>query len=536
MANSYRNHTKEKRLCSEAVSDILDYELVNEKEIYFLVQKYRWLIKALPYTPNGIAGDFHKLYDALHTLKYYLNFKPQAIEALKEYSSKRNWDEPTLIEWLIKYEKLGRSLNVILFNTMFRDTGILGDQFGKLTDEYSLNVGTVDFYPILDLVLTFDEKYYLIIDKYMTNKEEGVSFQNGHEYYEGSNKTLIDYIAPGLNMPIEEVFKNHSEPFEVKQLKRLVPINAYQSITPNKTLQKGHDHFHADEYQEAIKLYNDLLLSRNDFHEAKAGLAISYFILEEYELAEKMSAQLDVWQYRHLITLITKFKAGADLGGLKDLTNFEIADRFSEEAMEEEAKAADKDIWLKEYKDLYKSVSIQPKGLPSIANAHMQGQFFMNIANFHRLYIRRQFEANILNEMSHYDATCYFISKMDIIALDRILDYKEYADVEKPIFLKKLSEAFDVFKENGNTVLRETSGTCKACMHGCPTVAFIGDQDTHYIEILIETENGRVKDIYECNSFKYDTYNKEFLGTRISLDCSMYVGKNNLGLGDDMPF
>jgi tetratricopeptide (TPR) repeat protein len=536
MANTIRNRTKEKRLCCEAVNDILDCQLVNEKEIQFLVNKYRWLFKAVPYTPNGIAGDFHKLNGELKKLKFYLDFKPQAIEALELYNSKKNLDEPTLIEWLMKYEQLGRALNPILLNTMFCNMGILDDTYGKLLFEFPLFVGTVDFYPIINFVLLFDKHYYAIIEKYMTNKEEGVIFEDGHEYYEASNKTLIDFIATGLNMPIEEVFKNHKEPFEVKRLKHLVPFKAEQRIVSSATMQRAHDYFHEDEYHEAIMLYKELLVSRNDLHEAKAGLAISYFILEEYELAEKMAAQLDHWQYRDLITLITKFKASIEMGGLKDINSYEIADRFAEEAIEEEANAIDRDKWIKENEDLFKSISIQPSGLPSIANAHINGHFFSNIANFHRLYIRRKFESTILNEMSHYQATCYFIAKMDIVALDKILDCKEYADVEKPIFLNKLTEAFDIFKESGNTELNGTTGVCQSCKKGCPTVAFIGDNDTHYIEIMIETEKDRVKDIYECNNFKYDTFNKDLLGKRISLDCSEYKWNNNLGLDDDMPF
>lgn len=536
MEKNFRNRTKEKRLCSEAVNDILDYELVNEKEIQFLVHKYRWLFKAIPYTPNGIAGDFHKLYDGLHTFKYYLDLKPTAIEALEDYQQKINWDEPTIIEWLLKYENIGAILNIMFFNTMFSDMEVLGDMFGKLHEDYSLKVGTIDFYPMIDFIWLFDKHYDAIIEKYKTNQEEGIGFENGHEYYEANSKTLIDYIGPGLDMPIEEVFKKHSEPFEVKRLKHLVPLKAENRIVPSVTLQQAHDCFHADQYQEAIELYKDLLISRNDLHEAKAGLAISYFITEEYEMAEKTAAQLDHWQYRDLISLITKFKASIELGGLKDIKSYEIADRFAEEAIEEEAKIVDKDKWLKAYEDLYCSISIQPEGLPSIANAHLNGQFFPNIANFHRLYYNRKFESGILGEMTHYQATCYFISTMNIVALDKILDYKEYADVEKPIFLNKLEQAFDLLKENNNTKLVQNSGVCGICMKGCPAVAFVGDNNTHYIELFIETENDRVKDIYECNSFKYDTLNPNFLGKRISLDCSAYTKDKDLGLDDDMPY
>jgi hypothetical protein len=536
MEKKFRNRTKEKRLCSEAVSDILEYELINEKEIHFLVHKYRWLYKAIPYTPNGIAGDFHKLYDGLHTFKYYLDLKPAAIEALENYEQKRNWDEPTIIEWLLKYEDIGTVLNIILFNTMFSDMEVLGDMFGKLHQDYTLKVGTIDFHPIIEFIYLFDKHYNTIIEKYKTNQEEGIVFENGHEYYEGNTKTLIDYIGPRLNMPIEEVFKKHSEPFEVKRLKHLVPLKAENRIVPSATLQKAHDCFHTDQYHEAIELYKDLLVSRNDLHEAKAGLAISYFITEEYELAEKTATQLDHWQYRDLINLISKFKASEEMGGLKDNNSYEIADRFSQEAIEEEAKTLDRDKWLKAYEDLYSSISIKPDGLPSIANAHLNGRFFSNIAHFHRLYHTRKFESSILSEMTHYQATCYFIGTMDIVALDKLLDYKEYADVEKPIFLNKLEQAFYVLKENGNKRLYQNTGVCEICMKGCPAVAFVGDNNTHYIELLIEIENDRVKDIYECNSFKYDTLNPKFLGKRISLDCSAYSRDKDLGLDDDMQF
>lgn len=384
MKHLFRNRTKEKRLCSEAVSDILDYELVNEKEIHFLVHKYRWLFKAVPYTPNGVAGDFHKLYDGLHTLKYYLDLKPKAIEALEDFKLKRNWDEPTIIEWLLKYEDIGTVLNIMFFNTMFSDMEVLGDMFGKLHQDFTLKVGTVDFYPIIDFIWLFDKHYDSIIEKYKKDKEEFISFQDNQEYYESNHKTLIDYVAPGLNMPIEDVFNNHREPFEVKRLKRLVPLKAEQRIVSSPTLQQAHDFFHADSYLEAIELYKDLLISRNDLHEAKAGLAISYFIVEEYEMAEKTAAQLDQWQYRDLITLITKFKVSVEIGGLKDINSYEIADRFAEEAIEEEAKTADRDKWLSAYEDLFSSISIQPAGLPAIANAHINGRFFAHIADFHR--------------------------------------------------------------------------------------------------------------------------------------------------------
>jgi hypothetical protein len=119
--------------------------------------------------------------------------------------------------------------------------------------------------------------------------------------------------------------------------------------------------------------------------------------------------------------------------------------------------------------------------------------------------------------MTHKDAVEYFISRMDIYALDKILDYREYSDVDKPFFLEKLNSVFDTFKERGNIRLVSTNGICKGCQHGHVGVAFVGDNDDTYIELMILSENDKVTDIFECNDFKFDTYNKKFLGQRLML-------------------
>lgn len=71
--------------------------------------------------------------------------------------------------------------------------------------------------------------------------------------------------------------------------------------------------------------------------------------IEEYKIADKMSAQFIIWQDKDLIRLITKFKTGLEIDSLKDLNSYEIVDRFVEEAIEEEAKTIDKDNQLFPY-------------------------------------------------------------------------------------------------------------------------------------------------------------------------------------------
>jgi tetratricopeptide (TPR) repeat protein len=513
------NRSKAKRLCSNAVDEINDYELVNEKEIREIVHIYRWLYKVIPFTPvDGPLGEFHKLYGALLKLTIYLNEKGNAKKALLEYNAIKNRTDKAIIEWLIKHEQLGKFLTKIYIDTFISDTEVLMKGHDKLFVEFPLQVAVIDFYPILDFVDAFTSHYSKVLEKYYKTDVVSIDSENTDQIFEIREATLLDLIAPAMKMPIEDVFKNHKEPFQVKRLKHLVPFKAYQRSSPSIQLQKAHDLFHQDQYEEAIELYKELLITRNDLDEAKAGLAISYFILENYEMAEAVVAELRLFQYRDLITLITKFKSGVEEGKLSDNKTYEIADRFCEEALEVESGNIDRDNWLVEYKDLYKSVSIAPEGLPSIANANFKGCKYKNILDFHSKYVQRIFEKNILEHMTQKEAVEYFIGMMDVYALNKILDYREYSDVEKPIFLEKFEKVFGIFKERGNSRLVSTNGVCKGCQKGHIGIGFVGNQDDTYIELMIMTENNRVVDIFECNHFEFDTYNKEHLGQRLYLN------------------
>jgi hypothetical protein len=512
------NRRKAKDLCRRVVNEIFEYQLVNEKEIYEILHKYRCVYKVIPYTPvDGPLGEFHRIYKELLKLSKYLLEKPNAKKAFEEYESIKNKNDKAIIEWLLNHEQLGKFLTKLYIDTFIADPEILAKGYEKLFAEFPLTVGVIDFYPLLDFIDTFTSHYSLVLEKYHNPEGDGIHYINDVEYYEAKEVTLLDFIAPSLKMPIEDVFKNHKEPFEVKRLKHLVPYKAYQRTSPSPQLQKAHDLFHNDQFAEAAQLYKELLVTRNDLDEAKAGLAISYFILEEYELAESVVAVLSPYQYKELITLITKFKSGLQEGGLNDTKSYDIVDRFCEEALEVESGDIDRDYWINEYEDLFKSVSIAPEGLPSIANANFNGIKYKNIHDFHSKYVQRKFEQDILNRMNQKDAVEYFIGRMDIYALDKILEYREYSDVDKPFFLEKLNLVFDIFKERGNIRLVSTNGVCKGCQHGHIGVAFIGDNDDTYLELMILSENDKVTDIFECNNFKFDTYNKKLLGQRLFL-------------------
>jgi hypothetical protein len=50
----------------------------------------------------------------------------------------------------------------------------------------------------------------------------------------------------------------------------------------------------------------------------------------------------------------------------------------------------DVERWLHLASKLFKAVSIQPDGLPSIADSHFEGVLYSSIAEFHSLYIKKQ--------------------------------------------------------------------------------------------------------------------------------------------------
>ena len=93
------NRTKAKALCSRAVKEILDYELVNEKEIREIIHIYRWIPKVIPYTPvDGPLGEFHRIYKELTRLKEYLDEKANANSALFDYKEIKFKKDQNIIE------------------------------------------------------------------------------------------------------------------------------------------------------------------------------------------------------------------------------------------------------------------------------------------------------------------------------------------------------------------------------------------------------------------------------------------------------
>jgi len=105
---------------------------------------------------------------------------------------------------------------------------------------------------------------------------------------------------------------------------------------------------------------------------------------------------------------------------------------------------------------------------------------------------------------THADAVIYFIRNLDIDMVDDLLDEKyTYQDVKKNIFIQRLSVAFDEFIAAGDTQLEVNNGFCSlfVCNNQCSGYRFSSKSSGLYFDLIIEIEDGKVIDIYECSSF-----------------------------------
>jgi hypothetical protein len=197
-----------------------------------------------------------------------------------------------------------------------------------------------------------------------------------------------------------------------------------------------------------------------------------------------------------------------------DKIDFQIADNFCEEALIELDDTL-LSIWIEKHKDLYESISIKPDGLPSIANQNYNGINYNYIGEFHSIYEQKVYEEDILNHKSQYRAIVYFIERMNIDKINKLLDSHQYSDKDKPHFIDLLNSVFIEFKKSGSKRLYSESGVCKGCNFGCKGYTFVSDLDKTHLDLVIEESNERVKDIYDCSNF---TGSINASGKRINLD------------------
>ena len=105
---------------------------------------------------------------------------------------------------------------------------------------------------------------------------------------------------------------------------------------------------------------------------------------------------------------------------------------------------------------------------------------------------------------THSDAVIHYIKHLDIDMIDTLLDDKlTYQDFTKPIFIQKLVFAFDDFLQAGDLELIISNGFCSEfiCNNQCSGYWFSSQSSGLYFDLIIDIEDGKVTDIYECSSF-----------------------------------
>lgn len=118
------------------------------------------------------------------------------------------------------------------------------------------------------------------------------------------------------------------------------------------------------------------------------------------------------------------------------------------------------------------------------------------------------------------DAVLYFLQRLDIEMVNDILDdNRTYQDFKKYVFIQKLSNAIEEFIKNGDTFLHCNNGFCNAeiCNYKCVGYSFIGNNSKNYMDLIIDINDGKVQDMYECSKFK--NHSKDVIkNTRIRID------------------
>ena len=119
------------------------------------------------------------------------------------------------------------------------------------------------------------------------------------------------------------------------------------------------------------------------------------------------------------------------------------------------------------------------------------------------------------------DAVLHFICKMDEEMVEQVL-IDEALDVEfdKKIFITKLTNTFEYFREIGDRKLIQINGVCggfKCDSYKQPGYTFVGDRSKNYINLIVALVDEKVSEIFECSKMR-NKIDKKQLQLHIYID------------------
>ena len=205
--------------------------------------------------------------------------------------------------------------------------------------------------------------------------------------------------------------------------------------------------------------------------------------------------------------------------------DYEIADRFCKDALEDykHTKAhVDNCVklsrWVEDNKNLFEAITIKNYEQMGMCKCIFEDKYYSNISLFHKKYRQVEFEENILKYKSVEEALLYYFERMDIDKIDQLLPNLVFRGFSKEKYIELLSNSFDLIKSRNNTKLNITTGKCQSCIPGYKSYHMEGDKDGSYFNLLIEIENGSIKDLYECHHHRSDSTQNFMNGGKVSID------------------
>lgn len=165
-----------------------DYVDWISKHEYLKDENFRFLFYPFPQLEK-----FNNLFFILSQYKSYVELNEKCIQANQEYFLTDISNEDALLDWLIKYEKIGTSLEVIKETPLniYDNEEEFETGFVTVHDNLNIKIAVADFKNILEFFDNFFTPYFNMCEKYgeIDNTEINEDFVFPLEY-----KSLKDYV------------------------------------------------------------------------------------------------------------------------------------------------------------------------------------------------------------------------------------------------------------------------------------------------------------------------------------------------------
>lgn len=152
-------------ICREETNYLhkVDYVDWINKYAYLKDENFRFLFYPFPQLEN-----FNNLFFILSQYKFYVELNDKCIQANQEYLLTDISNEDALLDWLIKYEKIGTSLEVIKETPLniYDNEEEFETGFVTIHDELNIKIAVADFKNILEFFDNFFTPYFNMCEKY----------------------------------------------------------------------------------------------------------------------------------------------------------------------------------------------------------------------------------------------------------------------------------------------------------------------------------------------------------------------------------